>query len=151
MVINIQFSNVDSTDALKNYAYDKVDGLQKYFDNIQQADVNIGRTTNHHKKGDVYYAEVNLHVPGDMIRVRKETTDLYKAIDKVRDHMTVELKEFKDQLQGVDREEIRETKSYQGDEEFEAKGQEEYEADEYREDEFEETETSKSEQDQDEQ
>jgi len=137
MVINIQFSNVDSTDALKSYAYDKINGLQKYFDNIQQADINIGRTTNHHQKGDVYYAEVNLHVPGDMIRVRKKTTDLYKAIDKVRDHMTVELKEFKDKLNSVDREEIRETKSYQEDEEYGVEGQEEYEEDEYRSKDFE--------------
>ncbi|MFB6226444.1 MAG: ribosome hibernation-promoting factor, HPF/YfiA family [Candidatus Paceibacteria bacterium] len=139
MVINIQFTDVESTDALRNYAHDKIEGLQKYFDNIQQADVDVGRTTDHHQKGDVYYAKAKLHVPGDMIRVKKETTDLYKAIDKVRDHMTVELKEYKDQLNSVDREEIRETKSYQEDDEerFEASGQDEYEDKEYREEDFE--------------
>lgn len=137
MKINIQFSDVESTDALKQYAYDKITGLQKYFDNIQQADVDVGRTTNHHKKGNVFYCEVNLHVPDDMIRVVKKTTDLYKAIDKVRDHMKVELKEYKDQLNSVDRKEVRDSKTYQNEEE-QPQEADEYEEEEYREQDYQE-------------
>ena len=38
-------------------------------------------------KGDIFRAEVNLSVPHELIRVEKTATDLYKAIDKVKDHL----------------------------------------------------------------
>ncbi len=113
MVTNIQFTGIDSSDALKQYAIEKVEDCEKFFDNIQQADIDIGLRSNHHQKGNIYYAEVNLHVPGKLVRVVKDAEDLYKAIDKVRDHLKVELEKLSGKMNAIDREEIRETKEYQ--------------------------------------
>lgn len=113
MIINIQGTDIELTDALKQYAEEKISGLTKYFENIQQADIDIGRNSNHHQKGDVYFAEVNLHVPGKLIRVTKDCDDLYKAIDKVKDHLKVELEKMKNKMRQVDREEIRGQKGYE--------------------------------------
>lgn len=133
MKVNVNFTNVDSTENLYSYARDKMAGLKKYYDDIQQMDIDIGRTSNHHKKGDVFYCESNIHVPNDMIRVVKETEDLYKAIDKVRDHLKVILKDYSDKKNQVDREKIRDTKSYQEEDlEEDVPGQDAYGEDEYR-------------------
>lgn len=114
MTINIQGTGIELTDAIKQYAEEKIEGLTKFFDNIQQADIDVGIRSHHHHKGRVFYAEVNLSVPGRMVRVVKEGEDLYKAIDKVKDHLKVELGKIKGKMRERDRQGLRGQKEYRG-------------------------------------
>ena len=114
MVINIKATNMDMTDAIRSYAEEKVSALTKYFENIQQADIDVGMESHHHQKGKVYYAEVNLHIPGRILRVKKNSENLYKAIDKVKDHLKVELEKVKGKMRGIDKQVLRDQKGYQG-------------------------------------
>lgn len=112
MNINIKCTGIDITDAIKNYAEEKINSLTKFFDNITNADIDVGMQSRHHLKGKVYYAEVNLSVPGKIIRVVKECEDLYKAIDKVKDHLKVELEKTKEKMRRKDKKVLREEKEY---------------------------------------
>ena len=116
MIINIKATGMELTPAIRQYAEDKINSLNKFFDNIVQADIDVGMTTHHHRKGKIFYAEVNLHVPphGKLERIVKEEEDLYKAIDKVKDHFKVELERMKEKLRHKDKQELRDTKEYQG-------------------------------------
>lgn len=115
MTINIQATGVEMTDAIKQYVEDKVSSFETFFDNIIKVDVDVGMRSHHHNKGKIYYAEVNVHVPSkNLIRVTKDAEDLYKAIDKVKDHMKVELEKLKGKMRSIDREELRDQKEYQG-------------------------------------
>ncbi|MBU0660843.1 ribosome-associated translation inhibitor RaiA [Patescibacteria group bacterium] len=113
MTINIKASNIDMTDALKQYAFDKADSLKKYFKNIQKIDVDFGMDSHHHQKGKIFQAQMNVFVPGKILSVSKKAEDLYKAIDKVKDHLKVELDELKGKMHQKDRKHIRESKGYQ--------------------------------------
>jgi ribosomal subunit interface protein len=76
MKINIKGVNLELTQAINTYIEDRINGLEKFIsgDDLKQwdeknqaaveADVEIARTTNHHRQGDVYRAEVNIKVPG---------------------------------------------------------------------------------------
>lgn len=112
MNININATGVKLTRAMRNYVEEKFVDLDKFFDNIQKVDVDVGKRSEHHNKGKIFYAEANVHVPGKDIRVVKESEDLYKAIDKVRDHLKSELKEYKEKLRRKDKQELRGTKEY---------------------------------------
>ncbi len=61
-------------------------------------DVEVGRTTEHHRTGDVFRAEINLHVGGKYYRSVSEKSDLYAAIDDVRDQLVQELSGSKDKV-----------------------------------------------------
>lgn len=113
MQIKIKGTGIDLTEPIKNYVIEKIESLEKFFDNIQSADVDVGMQSHHHLKGKVYYAEVNLSVPGKLIRVVKESEDLYKAIDKVKDHLKVELEKMKEKKRARDKKVLRENKEYQ--------------------------------------
>lgn len=113
MIINIQGKDIELTEALKQYAHERAEGLHKFFDNIQQIDVIIGMDGHHHQKGDVFFAEMNVHVPGNNIVVSKFSDDLYKAIDKVKDHLKVEFEKLKGKMRNKDRNAIRREKTYQ--------------------------------------
>jgi ribosomal subunit interface protein len=52
--------------------------------------------SNHHQKGDIYRAEVNLQLNGELLRVDRTENDLYKAIDKVKDHLAMMIKRYRD-------------------------------------------------------
>lgn len=115
MVITLNGTGIDLTDAIKRYAEEKIMGLTKYFDNIIKAEIDVGVTTHHHHKGQIYFAEVNLHIPGhNTLRVAREEEDLYKAIDKVKSHLKVELDRIKGKMREIDKATLREHKSYAG-------------------------------------
>ncbi len=85
---------MDLTDALREYVEQKISPLEKMTtvasDSIHAA-VEIGKTTHHHKKGDVFRAEVNMHLAHDMLRAVSVQEDLYTAIDDIKDDMAREL------------------------------------------------------------
>lgn len=114
MNINIKGTGIELTEAIKKYATEKVESLTKFFDNIQSADIDVGMQSHHHLNGKIYYAEVNLSVPGHFLRVSRECENLYKAIDKVKDHLKVELEKMKEKMRRKDKKVLRKEKEYQG-------------------------------------
>ena len=97
MNIIIKSTNIELIPKIKDYIDKKIGGLEKYFNKIIEARVEIGIITKHHQAGKIYRAEVNLKVPGGLIRVEKTVEkDIFKAIDKVRDHLARLLKRYKD-------------------------------------------------------
>ncbi len=117
MNINVNFTGIDPTDAIRDYATDKAEGLLNYFEKITSIDIDVGMKSRHHNKGKVFYAEMKLQIPSKpSLYISKEAEDLYKAIDKVRDHLKVELEKIKGKMQQKDREGLRDQKGYEEEE-----------------------------------
>ena len=101
MKINITTKNFELTPAIREYIETKMDYLDRFVEGWAteggvELDFDAGRDTNHHNKGQVYYAEANLKVPGTMLRVKKSAEDLHVAIDAVKDVLAEQIKEYKD-------------------------------------------------------
>lgn len=69
--------------------------LLKYQDTIHHMDVEVGLVSGHHQKGDIFQCKAVIAFDGDTLTLAREEEDLYKAIDKVRDHLRVELTDWK--------------------------------------------------------
>ncbi len=101
MQIDIKSKNMKLTEAIKNYVNEKIGGLEKFYDNILVARVEVGLTTNHHQKGDIFRAEANLEVPQKhILRAESEKEDLYMAINEVKDDLQRQIKKFKEKKRG---------------------------------------------------
>ena len=80
MKIKITTTNIELTSAIESYVQEKIRSVEKFAlpheseDPI--AEVEIGKTTNHHQSGDVFRAEVNLRVRGKHFRATSEKDDL---------------------------------------------------------------------------
>ncbi len=96
MKINIKATNAKLTPEAHEIIEEKINSLEKYFSNIIEANVEVGITTFHHQKGDIYRAEVNLIVPKTIIRAEAETDDIIKSINEVRDKLKLELIKYKE-------------------------------------------------------
>lgn len=94
MEIKIKTTNFSLTPSIRDYLYEKLNALDKFLPNDESifADVELAKTTRHHQKGDIFKAEVNLKVPGRLIRAVAEEWDLHTAIDAVKDKLQKEIK-----------------------------------------------------------
>ena len=101
MQIDIKGTNLELTEAIKDYVNEKIGGLEKFFDQILEARVDVGLTTKHHQKGNIFRAEVNLEVPQKhIIRAEAEREDLYMAINEVKDELQRQIKKYKEKMRG---------------------------------------------------
>lgn len=98
MKINLKTKNFNITPSIKTYLEEKLNSLDKFLplDESISADAELAKTTKHHQKGDVFRAEVNLNVPGRLIRAVSEEWDLRIAIDAVKDNLQREIKAKKE-------------------------------------------------------
>jgi ribosomal subunit interface protein len=107
MKITIKKS-VDLTSALEIYIETKLVPLAKFvqpFDETGEAamGLEISRTTKHHKKGDVYFAAIDLRLPKKIIRAEAYAENVRKAIDEARDTLRLEIKKYKTQFTKITR------------------------------------------------
>lgn len=89
---------MELTDAIKAYVEEKIMMLGKLTEKYSPCDVvvDVGRTTNHHQKGNVFYAEFNMSIPGALLRAECVKDDLYAAIDEAKDELKRQLVDRKE-------------------------------------------------------
>lgn len=97
MQLKIKASNMTLTPAIRSYFQEKMDMIEKYLGNIPvtHCDVEVDKCVGGQHKGDIFRAEVNLDVPHKLLRVERQAKDIYKAIDKVKNHLEIVIKKYK--------------------------------------------------------
>ena len=84
--------------AISEYLDKRLLGVEKFLPEGDGfvADVELGKTTNHHQAGDIFRAEINIHIGGKSFRAVSEQIDLYSAIDDMKAEITRELGSYKE-------------------------------------------------------
>jgi putative sigma-54 modulation protein len=94
MNIKIKFTNLDKSSAIEDYVSKKLASLSKFFKDGEEsvlAEVELAKTTGHHKSGDIYKTEINITFMGRQFYVVAEKEDLYAAVDEARDEAEREI------------------------------------------------------------
>lgn len=100
MNINIKATNMDLTDAIKDYVNKRVSSLNKFSGRSEITGyVEVGKTTNHHKQGDVFKAEFDLNINSKKFFAMSEAGDLYAAIDEAKEQIANNVTNDKDRRQ----------------------------------------------------
>ncbi len=98
-IANIKASGVELTPAISAYVERKLEHLDKFLVSVgepKQAFVEVEKTTRHHKNGDIFRCEVMVKLPGKTLRAESNDTDLYAAIDAVRDALERQVIQYKE-------------------------------------------------------
>jgi putative sigma-54 modulation protein len=122
MQIKTTGKQMELTDAISSYVDKKINSLDKYFEGVMKASVVVGCETHHHLKGDIFFAECKIEVPGNNIFAKNTAKDVYAAIDLLRDELTAEIKKHKTRMRGNEKKKktvARSVKEYQADSEEE--------------------------------
>jgi len=99
MKINEKGTNMQITGEIKDYLYKKLAHIEKFLNPTDESvlcEVELGKISKHHNKGDVFRTEINLHIAGKNLRAVSELDDLFASIDIAKDEMVRELQSNKD-------------------------------------------------------
>ncbi|HEU0085787.1 MAG TPA: ribosome-associated translation inhibitor RaiA [Candidatus Paceibacterota bacterium] len=101
MKINITSKNIELTDSIKDYVQKKVTNLEKLLEKDHEAIINfeVGKSTKHHKSGEVFHADCAVHTAGEKYYSSADEEDIYQAIDQVRESLFREISRRKDRKQ----------------------------------------------------
>lgn len=86
---------MELTPAIASYVEERVEALEKFIPEKHKegahADVEVGVLSHHHRSGDIFRAELNLKLGGEVLRAVAERDDLYVAIDEMKSEMSREI------------------------------------------------------------
>lgn len=104
MRIQIKAKGFELTPSLRDFIEEKLMPIDKYVarwdDGTDSVILRIGvaKTTNHHHKGDVFFAEANLDLPHKVLRVEETDQEIHMAVENLKDRLKNELLKVKDKM-----------------------------------------------------
>jgi putative sigma-54 modulation protein len=98
MNIAITFRQMESTDAVKGYAHDKIGRLQKFLRDPMKGQVKLSCQSSR-----LHSAEVDIHAGGSHYHAHETSEDMYATIDKVLDKLERQIRGNKSSQKGKER------------------------------------------------
>ncbi|MCR4328531.1 MAG: ribosome-associated translation inhibitor RaiA [Patescibacteria group bacterium] len=100
MNLNFKAVGFEWTPALETFVQKKLSTLEKFVKRFDteggvELRVEISKTTHHHKKGEIFRAVANLHLPKQLLRAEESAEDLRVAIDRLHHIMELEITKYK--------------------------------------------------------
>ncbi len=101
MKIHLECNGFALTPAIKERVERKIGALSKPLKRFEAhgdllAYVEVGRTTKHHKNGDVFQAALNIiGLPGKIFRAENRNLNLFAALDSVKNKVWDDLVKYK--------------------------------------------------------
>ena len=92
MQVNITFRHLESTEALKSYAREKIEHIQKFIDRPSEAHVVL------YVEHLEHHADINLKAGQFHLRGQAKSEDMYASIDLATDKIQRQLKKHKEKL-----------------------------------------------------
>jgi putative sigma-54 modulation protein len=107
MKIQIKGRNVTVTDAMQEYANEKIEHVhkllqQRKIDEVTRVELEL-RVEKNPSIPEPCIAEATVFTRGPVIRAREASTDMYAAIDLVTDKLTRQVKKYHDKMHGKTR------------------------------------------------
>ena len=98
-IVRVKYTGIKPTDAISAYVEKKFLHLEKFVQDMREpreCAIELGMTTKHHRKGDLFRAEANLRLPTGLIRAERTAVTLYAAIDELKDELERTLTSLRD-------------------------------------------------------
>ena len=94
MQLDVTFRNLESSDALKRYAREKVERVNKYVDRPMEAHVVLS-SERHEMHADI---RIHVHQSDLVLRGRAKQEDMYASVDVAMDKIERQLRRYKEKL-----------------------------------------------------
>lgn len=92
MRFDIRGKNIEVTDALKEYTTRRLSKLEKYIEDVKEAQVALSVEGENHK------VEVTIPLNGIILRGEEATEDMYSSIDLVEEKLERQIRKYKTKL-----------------------------------------------------
>lgn len=89
--IIIKATNMELTSAIEDYVHRRMQSLLKFIKTTPIFHIEIGKSTNHHRHGEIFFAEGETTIDGKKYFARAEAENLYTAVDELQAELNKEL------------------------------------------------------------
>ncbi|HLR92293.1 MAG TPA: ribosome-associated translation inhibitor RaiA [Atopostipes sp.] len=89
---NVRGENIEVTPAIRDYVESKVGKVEKYFDEVPEANAHVNLKIYSDRTGK---AEVTIPLPNIVLRAEETSPDLYGSIDLVSDKLERQIRKYK--------------------------------------------------------
>jgi len=102
MRVKIKATNIQISPEVEDYAYQKLTSLERFLPEAKNepdlviAEIELGRPSAHHKKGEVFYCELNLSIGKKLLRSSNFGVSIIEAIDKVQEDIERKVRKEKE-------------------------------------------------------
>lgn len=117
MNIVIKAINLKLSQGSKEYILEKVGLLNKFLNFLDpkkksslEIMAEVGRETRHHQKGQIYFAQIQIHLPGKELTAKSEAEDLKLAVNSARCEIEQEIKRYKEKIGDIAKRRLRKIK-----------------------------------------
>jgi putative sigma-54 modulation protein len=97
MKVNIRAINIELTSAISEYVNKKLSSIEKFLKDKEEISgfVEVGKTTRHHRQGDLFRSEFDINIGGENFYAESEKEDLYIAIDDAKEEIVQKITQNK--------------------------------------------------------
>lgn len=88
--------NIEITEPIKDYLYKRMLSLDKFIDEDSKVEVELEKTTNHHKAGDIFRVEAHVWDKSKMNKAERVSDNMYTSIDLMQEELFNILSKKKD-------------------------------------------------------
>lgn len=105
MKINLLSKNMELTEAIYEYVEKRVTNLEKLLGKIEESGgevsvvFEVSQSSKRHKSGDIFHADCLVKIKGEEYYASADESDLYAAVDKIKDTLFREISKDKDRTQ----------------------------------------------------
>lgn len=106
MDYDIKTKGLGLTDAIRRQIGLKMESLAPKvarFGEAVRAEVEVAKTTQHHKKGDVFRAEISVNLPNKLIYAAHEGEDLYQCLNEAKQEAERQIIDYKERFKDAQR------------------------------------------------
>jgi ribosomal subunit interface protein len=105
MKIIIEPVGMELSEMVRLYIDGKFRTLEKFLKRFEgagelTANVEVVRTTRHHRKGDVYEVAASIRMPQKSLRIAESGEDVRAAADQAKDVLRLEIEKYKEKVTG---------------------------------------------------
>lgn len=99
MKILIKTKNFALTAEWEKFINEKIGKLEKFAKTLGKSSmdvfVEVEKETNHHRKGDLFRANLQINLPGKSLMAKAHGEDLSRAVIEAKDELEIEIKKHK--------------------------------------------------------
>lgn len=103
----------DLTDAIKVYLEEKMSSLYRYINQPEEEvtfNARLGKVSNSHNHGKIFYVEVSIHTPEKNYGARVEAEEVYTAIDLLKDELSNNITHHREKVRDLARKDAQKFK-----------------------------------------
>ncbi|MGC9031265.1 MAG: ribosome hibernation-promoting factor, HPF/YfiA family [Minisyncoccia bacterium] len=101
MKVTLKGTNINLTEELKKFIENEIEKIKKIVGKVSERAeffIEIGRQSKHHKKGDVFYSEIQTELPKKILRAASTKKTLKEAIKTAKEKIERQIEKYKERI-----------------------------------------------------